>query len=163
MLLRRVYCMVFVTLTYSIHLMNCKIWSFHCTWNVSHIACSPSCHIIVDSRTIRKNWHRNFLFQIPGCMYLFSSTVMLCYISPVSFTHIIQGNVSDIGIIRPMKQFWRIHICIYMGQITEVRLSCYLVLLSVDSKTRKQDSLTSWPVSYIYIYVIDMNHRELIT
>ena len=24
----------------------------------------------------------------------------------------------------------------YMGQVTELRLSCYLVLLSVDSKTR---------------------------
>ena len=35
----------------------------------------------------------------------------------------------------------------HMGQVTKVRLSCYLVLLSVDSKTREQDSRTfvTWP------------------
>ena len=36
-----------------------------------------------------------------------------------------------------------------MGQVTELWLSCYLVLLSIDSKTRKQDSCSSvtWPIS----------------
>ena len=36
----------------------------------------------------------------------------------------------------------------HMGQVTKVRLSCYLVLLSNDSKTRQQDSPTfmSWPI-----------------
>ena len=35
-----------------------------------------------------------------------------------------------------------------MGQVTELRLSYYLVLLSVDSKTRQQDSCSSmtWPI-----------------
>ena len=35
-----------------------------------------------------------------------------------------------------------------MGQVTKVRLSCSLVLLSVDSKTREQDSLAPviWPM-----------------
>ena len=33
-----------------------------------------------------------------------------------------------------MLQFWSINL--YMGQVTKLRLSCYLVLLSVDSKTR---------------------------
>ena len=35
-----------------------------------------------------------------------------------------------------------------MGQVTKVRLSCYLVLLSNDSKTRYQDSHTfvTWPI-----------------
>ena len=31
---------------------------------------------------------------------------------------------------------------LYMGQVTKVRLSCYLVLLSNNSKTRQQDNLT---------------------
>ena len=37
-----------------------------------------------------------------------------------------------------------------MGQVTNVRLSCYLVLLSFDSKNRKQDSHTfvTWPIWY---------------
>ena len=35
-----------------------------------------------------------------------------------------------------------------MGQVTELWLSCYLVLLSVDSKTRKHDSrsFVTWPI-----------------
>ena len=36
----------------------------------------------------------------------------------------------------------------YMGQVMKLRLSCYLVLLSIDSKTRLQDShsLVTWPI-----------------
>ena len=42
-----------------------------------------------------------------------------------------------------------------MGQVPKLRLSCYLVLLSIDSKTRLQDSHSfgTWPI-YIYIYII---------
>ena len=42
-----------------------------------------------------------------------------------------------------------------MDQVTKMRLSCYLVLLSADSKTRQQDSCTfmTWP-RCIYIYII---------
>ena len=29
---------------------------------------------------------------------------------------------------------------LYMGQVTKLRLSCYLVLLSIDTNTRRQDS-----------------------
>ena len=38
--------------------------------------------------------------------------------------------------------------CWHMGQVTELWLSCYLVLLSNDSKTRQQDSRSSvtWPI-----------------
>ena len=41
---------------------------------------------------------------------------------------------------------------LYMGQVTKVWLSCYLVLLSFDGKTRQHDSHTSvtWPI-YIHI------------
>ena len=36
----------------------------------------------------------------------------------------------------------------HMGQVTKLPLSCYLVLLSIDSKTRKQDShsVVTWPI-----------------
>ena len=36
----------------------------------------------------------------------------------------------------------------HMGQVMELWLSCYLVLLSIDSKTRQQDSRSSvtWPI-----------------
>ena len=36
----------------------------------------------------------------------------------------------------------------YMGQVTKLQLSCYLVLLSIDSKTRLQDSrsFVTWPI-----------------
>ena len=35
-----------------------------------------------------------------------------------------------------------------MGQVMKVRLSCYLILLSIDGKIREQDSCTSmtWPI-----------------
>ena len=41
---------------------------------------------------------------------------------------------------------------LYMGQVTELCLSCFLVLLSIDSKTRKQDSrsFVTWPISIHY-------------
>ena len=32
-----------------------------------------------------------------------------------------------------------------MGQVTELWLSCYLVLLSIDSKTRQQEATPPWP------------------
>ena len=34
------------------------------------------------------------------------------------------------------KQVSQNFIHVYMGQVTELQLSCYLVLLSIDSKTR---------------------------
>ena len=39
-------------------------------------------------------------------------------------------------------------VSIFMGQVTKVRLSCYLVLLSNDSKTKQQDSRSfmTWPI-----------------
>ena len=42
----------------------------------------------------------------------------------------------------------------YVGQVTKLRLSCYLVLLSNDSKTRWQDShsFVTWPICKIYIF-----------
>ena len=49
-----------------------------------------------------------------------------------------------------------------MGQVTELQLSCYLVLLSADSKTRKQDNRTfvTWPIYkcvwYIYTHLNDL-------
>ena len=47
-----------------------------------------------------------------------------------------------------------VYIYIYMGQVTKLWLSCYLVLLSIDSKTREQDSnsFVNWPI-YIYTYI----------
>ena len=41
------------------------------------------------------------------------------------------------------------HENIDMGSVTKLRLSCYLVLLSIDSKTRQQDShsFVIWPIS----------------
>ena len=43
-------------------------------------------------------------------------------------------------------------IYIYMSQVTELWLSCYLVLLSIDSKTRWQDSRSSvtWPIFLLW-------------
>ena len=40
------------------------------------------------------------------------------------------------------------HKFLIMGQVTKLWLSCYLVLLSVDSKTREQDShsFVTWPI-----------------
>ena len=40
----------------------------------------------------------------------------------------------------------------FMGQVTELWLSCYLVLLSSDSKTRWQDSgsFVTWPISPLW-------------
>ena len=42
-----------------------------------------------------------------------------------------------------------------MGQVRELWLSCYLVLLSIDSKTRKQDNHSSvtWPKWYLICYL----------
>ena len=50
---------------------------------------------------------------------------------------------------------------IYMGQVMELWLSCYLVLLSIESKTRQQDSHSSmaWP---IYIYIIYIYYKDSI-
>ena len=44
----------------------------------------------------------------------------------------------------------------YMGQVTELWLSCYLVLLSIDSKTRLQDrhSSVTWPIYPIIVYIV---------
>ena len=44
-----------------------------------------------------------------------------------------------------------------MGQVTNLRLSCYLVLLSIDSKTRWQDSrsFVTWP---ILVYCLNFSH-----
>ena len=52
-------------------------------------------------------------------------------------------------------------ISLHLGQVMKVRLSCYLVLLSFDSKTRLQDSCTSaaWPKwSYwtVIVFKIDV-------
>ena len=43
-----------------------------------------------------------------------------------------------------------------MGQVTELWLSCYLVLLSIDSKTRLQDSrsFVTW-LMYLFLYNIE--------
>ena len=43
---------------------------------------------------------------------------------------------------------WILNWKIYMGQVTELWLSCYLVLLSIHSKTRWQDSRSfmTWPI-----------------
>ena len=51
------------------------------------------------------------------------------------YFHIAQG---------PMSWIRSLH----MDQVTKVRLSCYLVLLSTDSKTRQHDSRTfvTWPI-----------------
>ena len=40
-----------------------------------------------------------------------------------------------------------------MGQVTKLWLSCYLVLLSIDSKTRQQDSrsFVTWPIFKQYL------------
>ena len=50
---------------------------------------------------------------------------------------------------------WKQH----LSQVTEVQLSCYLVLLSVDSKTRYQDSCTSMtsPISNINTFRPEQN------
>ena len=42
--------------------------------------------------------------------------------------------------------------CDHMSQVTKLQLSCYLVLLSIDSKTREQDSrsFVTWPISYCW-------------
>ena len=47
-----------------------------------------------------------------------------------------------------LSLFFLLLMRMYMGQVTEVQLSCYLVLLSNDSKTRYQDSHTfvTWPI-----------------
>ena len=52
----------------------------------------------------------------------------------------------------------------HMGQVMEVRLSCYLVLLSNDSKTRLQDSRTSmtWPVCPQLQWVINCSLKKII-
>ena len=44
-----------------------------------------------------------------------------------------------------------------MGQVTKVWLSCYLVLLSNDSKTRQQDARPSWPDPYRVHFVSSMS------
>ena len=43
-------------------------------------------------------------------------------------------------------------IILHMGLVTELRLSCYLVLLSIDSKTRWQDSrsFVTWPIFIMF-------------
>ena len=49
-----------------------------------------------------------------------------------------------------------------MGQVTKVGLSCYLVLLSFDSKTRWQDRCTfvTWPICDIFLWIIKITvHR----
>ena len=40
-----------------------------------------------------------------------------------------------------------------MGQVTKLWLSCYLVLLSIDSKTRQQDSrsFVTWPICILIL------------
>ena len=45
----------------------------------------------------------------------------------------------------------------------ELRLSCYLVLLSIDSKTRQQDSRSSmtWPIWYLFHYFLLCNTYTL--
>ena len=51
-----------------------------------------------------------------------------------------------------------------MGQVTKVRLSCYLILLSNDSKTRCQDSrtFTSWPIYCSYAIVVILGYLNKI-
>ena len=51
--------------------------------------------------------------------------------------------------------WYKMQIWIHMGQVMRVWLSCYLVLLSNDSKTRKQDSRTfvTWPIYTGYFFI----------
>ena len=47
-----------------------------------------------------------------------------------------------------------------MGQVTKLWLSCYLVLLSIDSKTRYQDSHSS--MTWTIFIVLDQFHIEIL-
>ena len=46
-----------------------------------------------------------------------------------------------------------IYIYIYMGQVTKLWLSCYLVLLYLIAKPGNKTATVSWPQPYIYIYI----------
>ena len=39
-------------------------------------------------------------------------------------------------LVNASRHLWSRQVKTHMGQVTELRLSCYLVLLSIDSKTR---------------------------
>ena len=57
---------------------------------------------------------------------------------------LLSNHSSSTKVVIILKCIWKWN----LGQVTKVRLFCYLVLLSNDSKTRSQDSRTpSWPES----------------
>ena len=57
-------------------------------------------------------------------------------------------------------------VSIHMGQVTKLWLSCHLVLLSIDSKTRQQDSRSflTWPIYGVRISILKIrySHKQLI-
>ena len=50
----------------------------------------------------------------------------------------------------------------YMGPVTKLRLSCYLVLLSIDSKTRQQDnhSCVTGPIYPYWLFLLWENYQS---
>ena len=79
------------------------------------------------------------------CLYSYS--YMANYSPPYHpFSLLSQSGITDSWLW--LQQHLDPGTCLNMGQVTKLRLSCYLVLLSIDSKTRSQDSQSSvtWPI-----------------
>ena len=76
------------------------------------------------------HWHHTNDSSCQGIVRLVSTTASLHFV-----TNMVAAMTSSTAMI-------------YMGQVTKVRLSCYLVLLSFDSKTMQQNSRSSvtWPI-----------------
>ena len=73
------------------------------------------------------------VFCVMLCIYL-----MICPLA---------AQQNSLNVLNTMVMLWN-----YIGQVTELRLFCYLVLLFIASKTRWQDSrsFVTWPIWYTY-------------
>ena len=67
-------------------------------------------------------------------------------LDPVEYGHVKKSQQSK---LKSRTWLWVISYSLNMGQVTKLWLSCYLVLLSTDSKTGNKTAAVSWPDPYI--------------
>ena len=70
---------------------------------------------------------------------LLTASIYSCWIDVIwyVFYQFLEWQFLVESVMKMSSKWWHFHFCVYqIGQVTKLRLSCYLVLLSIDSKTR---------------------------
>ena len=115
-----------------------------------------SAHYTSSLSSLCKLIWRHWTYKcLPGIFYC------VCVWNKVNSLHHLLCNIWDCAFSAyPFLLWWLLE---YMGQVSKLWLSCYLVLLSIDSKTRQQDShsFATWPIytsCYYHYQIGSINH-----